>query len=69
MLLTGQTTSYGNIYDMGGNIGEFTTEIQPETREPLIIRGGAYQRGGTAAYKWDVTSDKKYGFRATLFLK
>ena len=28
---TGLTTSFANIYDMGGNVTEFTTELNPTT--------------------------------------
>ena len=39
-LNTGLTTSYANIYDMGGNEAEFTTELNPNTFETLVVRGG-----------------------------
>ena len=39
-LNTGLTTSYANIYDMGGNEAEFTTELNPNTSETLVVRGG-----------------------------
>ncbi len=44
ILNTGLTTSYANIYDMGGNVGEFTTELNPNTYETVVIRGGALLR-------------------------
>ena len=75
-LNTGLTTSWANIYDMGGNVGEFTTELNPNTWENVIMRGGVYDHyvsaDGPAIYRWDVTSDTAwdiYGFRSTLFLK
>ena len=43
-LKTGQTTAWGNIYDIGGNVGEFTTELNPGTLKTLILRGGSYLR-------------------------
>lgn len=70
-LNTGLTTALCNIYDMGGNVGEFTTELNPGTSETVVLRGGSYY-SYPAGYRWDnvsgvATSD--YGFRATLFLK
>ncbi len=70
-LNTGLTTSYANIYDMGGNVGEFTTELNPNTPETIIIRGGSYFHGKPAGYRWDHVSGNAqdiYGFRSTLFL-
>ena len=72
-LNTGLTTALCNIYDMGGNVGEFTTELNPGTSETVVLRGG-YNNGGNspAGYRWDTYSgiaSSGYGFRATLFLK
>lgn len=72
-LNTGLTTALCNIYDMGGNVGEFTTELNPGTSETVVLRGG--YNGNTytpAGYRWADTSGNArsyYGFRATLFLK
>ena len=69
-LNTGLTTALCNIYDMGGNVGEFTTELNPGTSETVVLRGG-YDYG-PAGYRWDRDSGiaySYYGFRATLFLK
>ena len=71
-LNTGLTTAQSNIYDMGGNVGEFTTEINPGTGESVVLRGGSYSINGPAGYRWDriaSDADSDYGFRATLFLK
>ena len=72
-LKTGLTTSFANIYDMGGNVGEFTTEINPNTSEAVVLRGGDYNLNtGTAGYRCDVYSGDAplySGFRSTLFLK
>ena len=72
-LNTGLTTSLCNIYDMGGNEAEFTTEINPGTGETVVMRGGNYlYNNGPAGYRWDNDSGSAYsnfGFRATLFLK
>ena len=68
-LNTGLTTALCNIYDMGGNVGEFTTELNPGTSETVVLRGNY---GCPAGYRWDYGSGNAYsyyGFRATLFLK
>ena len=69
---TGLTTPKANIYDMGGNVIEFTTEIKPNTSEAIIVRGGDYCDGFFAGSRSDFTqyaSDAMFGFRTTLFLK
>ena len=72
-LNTGLTTQFCNIFDMGGNEAEFTTELNPGTSETVVLRGGAYYYGHSpAGYRWDSSSGSAYvdrGFRATLFLK
>ena len=71
-LNTGLTTALCNIYDMGGNVGEFTTELNPGTSETVVLRGGNYNYYFPAGYRWDGgsgTASGDYGFRATLFLK
>ena len=71
-LNTGLTTALCNIYDMGGNVGEFTTELNPGTSETVVVRGGDDRNNGPAGDRWDTssgTADSNYGFRATLFLK
>ena len=72
-LNTGLTTQFCNIFDMGGNEAEFTTELNPGTSETVVLRGGGYNYGDIpAGYRWDVYSGHayiNYGFRATLFLK
>lgn len=71
-LNTGLTTALCNIYDMGGNVGEFTTELNPGTSETVVLRGGLDYNYAPAGYRWDNSSgyaDSYYGFRATLFLK
>ena len=72
-LNTGLTTQFCNIFDMGGNEAEFTTELNPGTSETVVLRGGHYYYGdGPAGYRWDGGSGRAYignGFRATLFLK
>ena len=72
-LNTGLTTQFCNIFDMGGNEAEFTTELNPGTSETVVLRGGYYNFvDDPAGYRWDVYSGIAYidyGFRATLFLK
>lgn len=71
-LNTGLTTQFCNIFDMGGNEAEFTTELNPGTSETVVVRGGDYDGTYPAGYRWDNYSGHAYidrGFRATLFLK
>ena len=71
-LNTGLTTALCNIYDMGGNVGEFTTELNPGTSETVVVRGGYNDNNVPAGHRWDNGSGcavSTYGFRATLFLK
>ena len=71
-LNTGLTTQFCNIFDMGGNEAEFTTELNPGTSETVVLRGGRYYGNFPAGYRWDFDSGDAYislGFRATLFLK
>lgn len=71
-LNTGLTTQFCNIFDMGGNEAEFTTELNPGTSETVVVRGGDYYYNVPAGYRWDNLSGNAYvfdGFRATLFLK
>ena len=72
-LNTGLTTQFCNIFDMGGNEAEFTTELNPGTSETVVLRGGGYYNDvSPAGYRWDDGSGYAYilyGFRATLFLK
>ena len=71
-LNTGLTTQFCNIFDMGGNEAEFTTELNPGTSETVVLRGGSYNYNRPAGYRWDNRSGDayiRYGFRATLFLK
>ena len=71
-LSTGKTTPKCNIYDMGGNVAEFTTEVMPSTSEPEVLRGGNYGDGTPAGPRGDITTSgvsSNFGFRATLFLK
>lgn len=71
-LRTGKTTAKANVYDMGGNVAEFTTELNPNTLEPVILRGSRYNYTIPAGARWDTdsgVSDVTCGFRTALFLK
>lgn len=71
-LNTGLTTQFCNIFDMGGNEAEFTTELNPGTSETVVLRGGDCYDNIPAGGRWDFVSGDAYvshGFRATLFLK
>ena len=71
-LNTGLTTQFCNIFDMGGNEAEFTTELNPGSSETVVLRGGHYYNNSPAGYRWDNLSGIAHinlGFRATLFLK
>ncbi len=55
-LNTGLTTQFCNIFDMGGNEAEFTTELNPGTSETVVLRGGDYNADYgdlPAGYRWD----------------
>lgn len=71
-LNTGLTTQFCNIFDIGGNEAEFTTELNPGTSETVVVRGGYSGNDDPAGVRWDGYSGNAYvsdGFRATLFLK
>lgn len=68
-LNTGLTTQFCNIFDMGGNEAEFTTELNPGTSETVVLRGGNYNNNNPAGNRWDNNSGNaniNNGFRATL---
>ena len=70
---TGQTTPVCNIYDMGGNVWEWTTESFSNTSYPYAIRGGSYNNyfafspAGRRLSSSDYANDS-FGFRLTLFM-
>ena len=73
LIPTGQTTAVNNIYDMGGNVWELTTESYSSTDYPCTCRGGYYDDlfAGKPAGHRDYYSGSTYdcsGFRLTLFL-
>ena len=70
---TGQTTAVSNIYDMGGNLWERTTESVSYDGYPYVIRGGVYSNGyynnHPAGYRGgsDGYASNYDGFRVTLY--
>ncbi len=75
MKYTGLTTPVCNIYDMGGNAWEFTTESYNNGSAPYVRRGGSYADKLTsdfqASYRGNDPGGRMAngGFRLTLFLK
>ena len=73
LIPTGQTTPVCNIYDMGGNCWEFTTELYSNSRYPCTSRGG-YYGDDYAVYPAgcrdgdSVDPDVSSSFRPTLFM-
>jgi len=70
---TGQTTGVCNIYDMGGNVTEWTTESHSRPRDyPYTPRGSKYNDSFAASAGLRSNSSDgatgDIGFRATLFL-
>ena len=73
LVATGQTTPVCNIYDMGGNVFEWTTESYSTTYVPCVIRGGGYNGSfavspaGSRTYN-SAAAYGNLGFRLTLFM-
>ena len=70
---TGQTTAVCNIYDMGGNVWEWTTESYSNTDSPYAKRGGYYYDNFAFYPAGGRLNDSdhagaRYGFRLTLFM-
>ena len=71
LVATGQTTPVCNIYDMGGNVWEWTTESYSLTSTPYAKRGGNYNNNfannpaGNRNNNSDNANDNN-GFRLTL---
>ncbi len=57
---------------MGGNTTEYTTELNPNTSEIIVLRGGDYNYHSAPGGRYDYYASDAFptnGFRATLFLK
>ena len=69
---TGQTTAVSNIYDMGGNANERTTESNFDTNYPISSRGGSFTNNASSISAGNRNNNDGgayfYGsFRVTLF--
>ena len=73
LIPTGQTTAVSNIYDMGGNLYEYTTEKNINGTYPYVSRGGGFGMidNYPAGYRGfnSGKSEKYHGFRVALYLK
>ena len=72
LIPTGQTTAVSNIYDMGGNLYEYTTESASYEFTPYVIRGGdcSSDYGNSPAGYRSNRNGNAYsssGFRVTLY--
>ena len=70
---TGQTTAVSNIYDMGGNLLEYTTESYSDGGNPYVLRGGFYYYPNGSIYSAGYRGYNNgniyaaHGFRVTLY--
>ena len=74
LIPTGQTTAVSNIYDMGGNLYEYTTESRSDEFTPYVYRGGycfSYYDLGPAGRRGSDNGSalSRGGFRVTLYCK
>ena len=75
LLTTGADSSFSvqNIYDIAGNVSEWTLENTSSTIGPCASRGGLYNNAGSdvpAIYRGHNSTDDSYGsigFRVSLF--
>ena len=72
LIPTGQTTALSNIYDMGGNLYEYTAEIYSNEYNPYVMRGGNYSLNYIdlpAGYRGNNVGHASSGdgFRVTLY--
>ena len=70
---TSETNKVMNIYDIAGNVYEWTLELTSLTRYPCALRGGNFYRAGSGSpaadrfYNSTGISDDVCGFRVSLF--
>ena len=78
LLTTGADSSFSvqNIYDIAGNVREWTLEKTSDNDDPCALRGGSYDLVGSrypASYHFGGCTDDSYiggshlGFRVSLF--
>ncbi len=73
LIPTGQTTAVNNIYDMGGNVDEWTTEYSAVSGNHCTLRGGCCGNDFADSPAGDRNStsgnaNASVGFRCTLYL-
>ncbi len=73
---TGQTVPLSNIYDMGGNVFEWSTETASQSNFPCTMRGNSFGTDRLSVYPMGYRglntlefSSSGTGFRITLYLK
>ena len=72
LIPTGQTTALSNIYDMGGNLYEYTTESYSNESYHYVNRGGFYIHSYDIVpagyrFRYDGSAYYHHGFRVTLY--
>lgn len=73
LMETGQTTAVQHLYDMGGNVYEWTTERYSNSEATKVSRGGFYGFTSTdepviGRFSSSNTADQAVGFRVAMFL-
>ena len=73
LIETGQTTAVKHLYDMGGNVYEWTTEKYSDSSASKVARGGFYgflstDEPAIGRFSASNTSDQAIGFRVALFI-
>lgn len=73
LIETGNTTPVNNIYDLGGNVYEWTTESYSDSEASKVSRGGFYGFLSTdepviGRFSSSNTSDQAIGFRVAIFI-